>query len=83
MATNADSRCPTASGSMRAEYPVITPRASSLRTRDCTAETDNRALAASSASVARPSATSSRTRIRSTSSSVSLMAGDYRSGGAR
>ena len=32
--------------------------------------------------VARPSAASSRTKIRSMSSSVSLMAGDYRSDGA-
>jgi uncharacterized glyoxalase superfamily metalloenzyme YdcJ len=77
MATNADNRCPTASGSTRAEYPVTTPRDSSLRTRDCTAETDNPALAASSDNVARPSATSERTKIRSMSSSVSAMAGEY------
>ena len=82
MATNADSRCPTASGSIRAAYPDTTPRDSSLRTRDWTAETDRPALAASSDNVARPSATSSRTRIRSMSSSDSLMAGDYRSDGA-
>ena len=79
MATNADSRCPTASGSIRAEYPVTTPRDSSLRTRDWTADTDNPALAASSDNVARPSATSERTKIRSMSSSVSAMAGEYRS----
>ena len=41
MATNADSIFPTASGLMRAEYPVTTPRDSSLRTRDCTADTDS------------------------------------------
>ena len=40
MATNADSMCPTASGLIRAEYPVTTPRDSSRRTRDCTADTD-------------------------------------------
>ena len=78
MATNADNRCPTASGSTRAAYPDTTPRASSRRTRDWTAETDSPALTASSASVARPSATSWRTRIRSMSSSASLMGGDYR-----
>ena len=83
MATNADSKCPTASGSIRAEYPATTPRDSSRRTRDWTAETDRRALAANSDSVARPLATSSRTRIRSISSSVSPMAGDYRSDGAQ
>ena len=77
MATNADNSCPTASGSIRAEYPVTTPRDSSLRTRDWTAETDSPALAASSDNVARPSATSERTRIRSMSSSVSAMAGEY------
>ena len=81
MATNADSRCPTASGLIRAEYPVTTPRDSSLRTRDWTAETDRPVLAASADSVARPSAASSRIKIRSMSSSDSLMAGDYRSGG--
>ena len=48
MATNADNRCPTASGSIRAEYPVTTPRDSSLRTRDWTAETDSPAFAANS-----------------------------------
>ncbi len=83
MATNADNRCPTASGSMRAEYPVTTPRDSNLRTRDWTAETDSPALAANSDNVARPSATSERTKIRSMSSSVSAMAGDYRSGEER
>jgi uncharacterized glyoxalase superfamily metalloenzyme YdcJ len=77
MATNADNRWPRASGSTRAEYPVTTPRDSSLRTRDWTAETDSPALAASSANVARPSATSERTKIRSMSSSVSAMAGEY------
>jgi len=82
MATNAESRCPTASGSIRAEYPDTTPRDSSLRTRDWTAETDRPALAANSDNVARPSATSSRIRIRSISSSVSPIAGDYRSDGA-
>ena len=40
------------------------------------------ALAPSSAKVARPLATSSRTRIRSMSSSVSPMGGDYRSDGS-
>src|SRR5271165_1731230 len=77
MATNADNKWPRASGSTRAEYPVTTPRDSSLRTRDWTAETDSPALAASSANVARPSATSERTSIRSMSSSVSAMAGEY------
>src|SRR6516225_3847679 len=73
---------PTASGLIRAEYPDTTPRDSSRRTRDWTADTDSPALDASSASVARPSATSSRIRIRSISSSVSPMAGDYRSDGS-
>lgn len=77
MATNADSMYPTASGLIRAEYPVTTPRASSRRTRDWTADTDNPAVAASCASVARPSATSSRARMRSISSSGSLMAALY------
>ena len=77
MATNADNKCPTASGSIRAEYPVTTPRDSSLRTRDWTAETDSPALAASSDNVARPSATSERIKIRSMSSSVSAMGGEY------
>ena len=40
MATNADSMCPTASGLIRAVYPVTTPRDSSRRTRDWTADTD-------------------------------------------
>ncbi len=62
MATNADSMFPTASGLIRAEYPVTTPRDSSRRTRDWTADTDSPAVAARWASVARPSATSSRTR---------------------
>ena len=83
MATNAESRCPTASGLIRAEYPDTTPRDSNRRTLDWTAETDSPALAASSAKVARPSATSSRAKIRSMSSSVSLMAGDYRSDGTQ
>jgi len=77
MATNADNKWPRASGSTRAEYPITTPRDSSLRTRDWTAETDSPALAASSDNVARPSATSERTKIRSMSSSVSAMAGEY------
>ena len=57
----------------------------SLRTRDCTADTESPALLASCASVARPSATSSRTSVRSTSSrcSASGMAGDYRSNPVR
>ena len=55
-------------------YPVTTPRDSSLRTRDWTADTDSPAVAARWASVARPSATSSRASIRSMSSSGSLMA---------
>ena len=80
MATNADNRCPIAAGSIRAEYPVTTPRDSSLRTRDWTAETDSPAFAANSDKVARPSATSERTKIRSMLSSVSAMAGEYRSG---
>jgi len=46
MATNADSIFPTASGLMRAEYPDTTPRDSSLRTRDCTADTDSPAVTA-------------------------------------
>lgn len=77
MATNAESMCPTASGLIRAEYPVTTPRASSRRTRDWTADTESPAVAASWASVARPSATSSRASIRSISSSGSLMAALY------
>ena len=44
MATNADSMFPTASGSILARYPVTTPRDSSRRTRDCTADTDRPAL---------------------------------------
>jgi hypothetical protein len=83
MATNADNKCPIASGSIRAQYPATTPRDSSLRTRDWTAETDRPALAASSDNVARQSATSERTNIRSMSSSVSAMAGEYRSGDRR
>lgn len=47
-----------------------------------TAETDSPARVANSDSVARPSAASSRTRIRSISSSASFMAGDYRNGSA-
>lgn len=79
---NADNKCPTASGLIRAEYPWTTPRDSSRRTRDWTAETDSPARVANSDSVARPSAASSRTRIRSISSSASFMAGDYRNGSA-
>lgn len=59
-----------------------TPRDSSRRTRDWTAETDSPARVANSDSVTRPSAASSRTRIRSISSSASFMAGDYRNGSA-
>ena len=77
MATNADSMFPTASGLIRAEYPVTTPRDSSRRTRDWTADTDSPAAAARWASVARPSATSSRASTRSISSSGSLMAALY------
>ena len=58
MATNADNRCPTPRGRSAPQYPVTTPRDSSLRTRDWTAETDNPALRPSSDNVARPSATS-------------------------
>ena len=68
MATNADSMCPTASGLICAVYPLTTPRASSRRTRDWTADTDSPAIAARWASVALPSATNSRARIRSISS---------------
>ena len=71
MATNADSMFPTASGLIRAEYPVTTPRDSSRRTRDWTADTENPAAAARWASVARPSATSSRAKMRSISSRCS------------
>src|SRR5215472_589041 len=44
---------------MLAEYPQITPRSSSLRTRCCTAETDRPVCLASSVKLSRPSAASS------------------------
>ena len=71
MATNADNICPSAAWSMRTVYPVTMPRVSSRRTRDWTADTDRPAAEASCASVARPSANSWRTRMRSMSSSCS------------
>src|SRR5258707_117676 len=46
MATNADSRGPTPSGSIRAEYPAPTPPHSSLRPRGWTADTARPELAA-------------------------------------
>lgn len=83
MATNADNIFPTASGLILAVYPVTTPRDSSLRTRDWTADTESPAVSARWASVARPSATNSRASARSMSSSGSLMAALYPSGGAK
>ena len=66
--TKAVSASPSSSWSMPAPYPVITPRFSSRLTRWCTAEVDSPVALPRSVNDIRPSAASSRTMVRSVSS---------------